>query len=218
MARILDLFCGAGGAAEGYHRAGFDVVGVDIVDQPRYRWPLYQGDAIQILRILRRGEWNGLSLDQFDAIHASPPCQAYSPASPQHRFYPDLVPATIRALQVIGKPWVVENVPQAKLHKPIILCGTMFGLRVIRHRAFQTWPRITSEPPFHLDQWDHPQVALRSADVVPGESFLTVAGGGPGGVEECGAAMGIDWMKRKELNEAVPPAYTEWIGQHLVVD
>jgi DNA (cytosine-5)-methyltransferase 1 len=215
MARILDLFCGAGGAAEGYHRAGFDVVGVDIVDQPRYRWPLYEGDAVQCLRSLRRGSWHGLTLDMFDAIHASPPCQFASMASPQGRYYPNLIPATKRALQVLGKPWVIENVPQAGLRKPILLCGTMFGLRVIRHRAFETWPAIEDDPPPHRPIWDHPKVATRTEDLVPGLSFLTVAGGGVGTAEEAGKAMGINWMKRRELNEAVPPAYTEWVGSRL---
>lgn len=133
--RLLDLFCGAGGAAMGYHRAGFEVVGVDIKPQPRYPFEFIQYDALGF--VASHGK-------EFDAIHASPPCHEYSTAT-RHRknrgiTYPDLLPGTQKALRGIGKPYVIENVPGAKalLSDPMLLCGGMFDLGVMRHRYFES--------------------------------------------------------------------------------
>src|SRR5574337_20985 len=125
--RLLDLFCCAGGCAMGYHRAGFDVVGVDINPQQRYPFEFHQADAMTF------------DLSGFDAIHASPPCQAYTVLGGREDLshYPDLVDAVRERLQASGKPWIIENVPGAPLRDPITLCGAMFGLRRYRHRLFE---------------------------------------------------------------------------------
>ncbi len=215
--RLLDLFCGAGGAAMGYHRAGFDVVGVDINPQPHYPFEFHQGDAMT---------W---PLDGFDAIHASPPCQAYSITKNAHsREHPDLVPETLARLMASGMPWIVENVPGAPLDDAIVLCGSMFGGQVWdyyisqpvwlkRHRLFQTsWAMLT--PPCA-----HPR-GVRVGGVYGGawnknhsvDPTVKRTGGytPPDDVQR--VLMGIDWMTRHELNQAIPPAYTEWIGAQLL--
>jgi hypothetical protein len=128
--RLLDLFSGAGGAAVGYARAGFEVVGVDIEPQPNYPFEFHQADALEFCR--EHGH-------EFDAIHASPPCQAYTPLRAVHgKDYPDMLAATREALEATGLPWVIENVPGAPINSGIFLCGTMFDLRVYRHRWFET--------------------------------------------------------------------------------
>ena len=129
--RILDLFCGAGGAGMGYHRAGFDVVGVDISPQPNYPFEFYRGDALEYLASYG---------DRFDAIHASPPCQsssALTKGTNKGRHYPDLIPATREALTRFDVPTVIENVQGSDLRRDVTLCGEMFGLGVIRHRYFE---------------------------------------------------------------------------------
>ena len=201
--RLLDLFCGAGGAAMGYHRAGFEVVGVDIAPQKHYPFEFHQADALTF------------PLDGFDAIHASPPCQAYSLASLSQRQggkqYADLVATIQRRLVESRTPWVMENVMGAPLDRPVLLCGSMFGLLVQRHRLFES-PWLTGFAPF----------ACRH-DYIP----FTVCGHGTPSwqrkrtdrnqsVAECRAAMGIDWMTRAELAQAIPPAYTEFIGRQLL--
>ncbi len=202
--RLLDLFCGAGGAAVGYHRAGFDVVGVDINPQPHYPFEFHQGDAMT---------W---SLDGFDAIHASPPCQRYSVATVFHpgrqAQHPDLVDPCREMLEAAGVPWVIENVMGAPLRNPIMLCGTMFdGLRVYRHRNFESMPSIYW-PPMH--NW-HEHRPAEVGRKVPGHGWMTVAGHFSD-VKAAGNAMGIDWMTRDELRQAIPPAYTRWIGAQLL--
>lgn len=142
---LLDLFSGAGGAAVGYHRAGFDVVGVDIEPQPDYPFRFYRHDALQFLAEHAR---------LFDAVHASPPCQHYCRTnrgnSGNHLAYPDLVADIRRALERTALPYVIENVPGAPLHDPVTLCGEMFGLRVIRHRLFESnLPLLQPEHPRH---------------------------------------------------------------------
>jgi hypothetical protein len=133
--RLLDLFCGAGGAGVGYHRAGFEVVGVDIEPQPNFPFEFVQADAMTY------------PLDGFDAIHASPPCQAYSLASGYQgkgarAKYPELVGPTRDLLVQTGLPWVIENVPNAPIRKDLLLCGEMFGLRLHRHRIFELGGRF----------------------------------------------------------------------------
>ncbi len=222
--RLLDLFCGAGGCAVGYHRAGFDVVGVDNRPMPRYPFTFQEGDAIELLRCLLKGGYfqpNGegrcLYLEDFDAIHASPPCQAYT--SLRHlakKEYPDLLAPSRSLLVESGKPWVIENVPGAPVHYHVFLCGGMFGLRVYRHRLFET--------SFFVWQREHPKHRVlagakgtkggrgRKAHYLAG-GHVTVAGNVG---SYAGPAMGIDWMTGKELSQAIPPAYTEWIGLRLL--
>jgi len=139
--RLLDLFCGGGGASMGYWLAGFEVVGVDTAKRGRYPFAHFQADALEFVRMYGR---------DFDAIHASPPCQAYSRLAARHpeREYPDLIEPTREALQATGKPYVIENVPEAPLIEPVVLCGSSFFLgtndeqyQLRRHRAFETnWP------------------------------------------------------------------------------
>lgn len=206
---LLDLFCGAGGCAVGYHRAGFRVVGVDIKPQKRYPFTFVQADALEYVR--RFGK-------HFDAIHASPPCQQYTALrSLTKKEYPDLLAQTRNLLIASGKPWVIENVPGAPLHYGVMLCGTMLdGLRVYRHRWFET--------SFWMWQPEHPKHKVlagakgtkggrqRKAHYESG-GFVTVAGDVG---SYCGPAMGIDWMTGDELSQAIPPAYTEFIGRQLI--
>ena len=228
--RLLDLFCGAGGCAVGYHRAGFDVVGVDIDPQPHYPFEFWQLDALEVLDWLLTGRWQVAELRDLDAIHASPPCQAYSAGKnmwknrlPDDR-HPDLVEATRALLKATGLPYVMENVEGAPLTNYVVLCGDMFGLGVKRHRLFETSFFIWDPP---ICRPDHP------------DFFVSVFGGGAlsrtpeGGstthgtgnfmqrrthikIREAERAMGIDWMSRTELSQAIPPAYTEFIGRQLL--
>ena len=141
--RLLDLYCCAGGAAVGYHRAGFDVVGVDIAFQRNYPYEFHQGDALDY--VAEHGH-------EFDAIHASPPCQAFSKTRTLHNNeHPDLVAPTREALQATGKPYIIENVTSAPLRPDVTLCGLMFGLKVFRHRIFETggWTATAPEHPTH---------------------------------------------------------------------
>ena len=196
--RILDLFCGAGGAAMGYHRAGFEVVGVDINPQPHYPFEFHQADALTY------------PLEGFDAYHASPPCQAYSDAIRMVEGragrklkgdYPKLIEPTRQRLTAMGKPYVIENVKNAPLTIDIVLCGTMFGLRIIRHRYFEApWYNWQLLPPCnHADVYDPWH-----------EDWLKQK-------EKMLEAMKINWtMTRPEVREAIPPAYTEYIGKELM--
>lgn len=219
--RLLDLFCGAGGASMGYHRAGFEVVGVDIEPQPHYPFEFFQADALAVLRShkvrLCTGDGRG-----FDAVHASPPCQAYSDLQRRsRRSYPKLIEPVRELLQAIGLPWVIENVPEAPLLAPIILCGTMFaGLRVIRHRGFESnIPLAWHQGGFHPR---HPLVftydkrKAHYGQLDQDVSFVQVTGGGNATVANKADAMGIDWMTGAELNEAIPPAYTKFVGHQLL--
>lgn len=203
--RLLDLFCCAGGAGMGYQQAGFDVVGVDKDPQPRYPFPFLQADALSLdPRFLRH----------FDAIHASPPCQAHSNAQRiQRREHPDLIAPTRRMLAASGLPYVIENVEGAPLIDPIMLCGSMppfTGLRVYRHRLFEV--NFELRRPAHFGHVT-PQTMM-GRPPKDGE-FMHVVGNFSG-VAAARAAMGIDWMTRDELREAIPPAYTRYIGEYLL--
>lgn len=210
--RLLDLFCGAGGAGMGYHRAGFEVVGVDNRPMPRYPFEFIQADALEFCA--EHGA-------EFDAIHASPPCQKYSITrnfKTMRADFPDLVAVTRERLRSTGLPFVIENVPGAPLINPLVLCGSMFGSRVIRHRLFETNPNLWFPPatcghgPAMPMWWKSRQRALAQGKTfrymtVAGNSFL---------MPEARRAMGIDWMSRTEISQAIPPAYTEYIGRFLL--
>ena len=211
---LLDLFCGAGGAAMGYHRAGFDIVGVDITPHSDYPFRFLQADALDALRHL----WH-LNSTLPHAIHASPPCPRYTTLAAgtngNSDDHPDLVPETRRLIRETGLPYIIENVPGAPLHNPILLCGEMFGLDVIRHRLF--------ESNTFLWQPEHPPHRGRVAGYRHGEYFdgpyfaVYGDGGGKGSLSDWQAAMGIDWMTSKDdLADAIPPAYTEYIGAQLL--
>lgn len=203
--RLLDLFCGAGGAAVGYHRAGFDVVGVDINPQPNYPFEFHQADAM------------AFPLDGFDAVHASPPCQGYSVTASLHDSdYPKLVEAVRGRLQAAGIPLVIENVAGAPLLNAVRLCGSSFGLGVRRHRLFETDPVLIGVPPCA----HHLQPEPIDVTGTGGPAARKPGGGGgihrkPRNLAHAREVMGIDWMTRPELSEAIPPAYTQWIGEHL---
>lgn len=209
MVRLLDLFCGAGGSAVGYNRAGFDeIVGVDLVKQPRYPFTFIQADAMTF------------PLDGFDAIHASPPCQAYSPLGKFHkeREYPDLIADVRDRLARSSVPYVIENVPGAPLLSPVMLCGSSFGLDVRRHRLFETNAVLLRPPCVH--SWQKPRFSNTGTRR---RAILSSVVGVYGGAHFKGdnlayrqAAMGIDWMQMDELSQAVPPCFTEFIGRALI--
>ncbi len=188
--RMLDLFCGAGGCAMGYHRAGFEVVGVDIKPQKRYPFEFIQADALSFLR--EHGH-------EYDAIHASPPCQAYAAVTRwrgRSSKHPDLLGVVREAMPWTGTLWVIENVREAPL-SGLVLCGTMFGLPVRRHRVFESnvllWlPSATCKH--------------RSTDL----PFMHK------GERAFADAMGCQWMSNIEARQAIPPAYTEFLGKQLL--
>jgi DNA (cytosine-5)-methyltransferase 1 len=235
---LLDTFCKQGGAGVGYERAGFRVIGVDIEPQRHYPFEFHQGDALEFIR-----RWG----HQVAAIHGSPPCQAYSIATagnPTARSkHVRLIAATREAMQSTGRPWVIENVEQAKreLVDPMLLCGRMFGLRaddadgeplvLDRHRLFESnLPLLAPPHPTHGDE----QVAGvygggRRAKRLPGESLAEVAprdryaarverGGGyvPRSREVKQALLDIDWMTVAGMEESIPPAYAEHVGRQLM--
>jgi DNA (cytosine-5)-methyltransferase 1 len=210
MPRLLDLFCGAGGVAMGYHRAGFDVVGVDIRPQPNYPFRFIQQDVLLFDESERFG-----FLQSFDAIHASPPCQAYSPlnALSPHKSYPDLVAATRAMLDDSGVLYVIENVMSAPLIKErsIVLCGSMFGLRTYRHRRFESHLKLVA--PEHPKHTVLTATKQRKARWVEGWNVSVT---GDVGTYVGPLAMGIGWMTGNELCEAIPPAYTQFIGEQLL--
>lgn len=190
----------------GYHRAGFEVVGVDIKPQPHYPFEFHQADALTF------------PLDGFDAIHASPPCQAYSSATPRQHSHPDLYAPTRDLLVASGLPYAIENVIGAPYGHGVFLCGSMFGLTVDgewiqRHRNFES-SLFMFQP-----ACQHP--AGRRSLLVTGHAFIREARdidrhSRQGPFELAERLMGIDWMTRKELVQAIPPAYTEWIGRQLL--
>jgi len=227
--RLLDLFCGAGGAAMGYHRAGFDLVGVDIRPQPNYPFDFVQADALEFLRMLLENDlphgWSNMSVDgsefvDFDAIHASPPCQAYSQTQRLHGAdHPELIAPLRELLRDTGLTYVIENVEGAPLENPVKLCGSSFGLAVKRHRLFECDPFWVMAPPCqHPTEAKYPTHARKDkAQLSP---FVHIYGTGGGAGKDINLwrwAMDVPWMQTKaEIAEAVPPAYTEFIGTQLV--
>jgi DNA (cytosine-5)-methyltransferase 1 len=215
---LLDLFCGAGGCAKGYADAGFSIIGVDKEPQKRYPYTFIQMDVFEYMQTFESAH----AVLKFSVIHASPPCQRYSVATKKknRNEYPDFIPSVRNLLQKTGLPYVIENVSGAPLlsEKTVTLCGVMFNLGVFRHRLFETNFSLSS--PSHIK---HPG---RIGD----GKYFSVAGGtgrwkswgsvhrniSKGTITECKRAMGIDWMIRKELVQAIPPAYTEYIGRQLL--
>ena len=209
--RILDLFCGAGGAAMGYHRAGFDVVGVDHVRQPDYPFDFVRADAL------------AFALDGFDLIHASPPCKRFTVANRVDRargarlfdWNEDLLTPTLERLRAQPTPWVVENVPGAPMPvEAVTLCGSAFGLAVRRHRLFAASVGLRS-PGCRHDLQPHPVGVYgdggRWTRRAPGGGGTKVSG------PEAAVALGIDWtVAQRSLSQAIPPAYTELIGVQLL--
>lgn len=202
--KILDLFCCGGGAGMGYHLAGFEVVGVDIEPQPKYPFEFIRDDAISFL--ISHG-------NEFDAVHASPPCQAFTPATKQWRGegreYNDFISATRKELIALGRPWVIENVVGAPLVDPVLLCGAMFGLKTYRHRLFESSHYLYV--PAHLKH-TIPQAKMGRA---PKDGEFIQVVGHFSGVPFAQKAMNIGWLGQKELAQAIPPAYTEFIGLQL---
>lgn len=218
--RLLDLFCGAGGAGAGYARAGFDVVGVDLAPQPDYPFTFIQADAMTF------------PLDGFDAIHASPPCQAFTSLKVMHnaREHADLLTPTRERLLAWGGPFVIENVVGAPLQDPVLLCGTMFGLGVTaydgwrelrRHRLFETcWPLLGRRCQ-HKSlgavgtiglYGDHARDRRRKANGQASIDFPM-----QDGLRLGKEAMGMPWASRwRSLTQAIPPAFTEHIGAQLL--
>jgi DNA (cytosine-5)-methyltransferase 1 len=215
--RLLDLFCGAGGAAMGYHLAGFEVVGVDIEPQPHYPFEIHQADAMTF------------PLDGFDAIHASPPCQEYSVSRHlrnirPHETKPMLIAPIRMRLEQSGIPWIIENVAFSDLPDALILCGSMFGLPIRRHRWFSSSHLLFAPGGcHHTESCINPiggkvrgYGTLASKTIYidakgrtrKRESYLKLAVGQ--------RAMEIDWMTMGELSQAIPPAYTEWTGRQLL--
>lgn len=215
--RIADLFCGAGGAAKGLQRAGFHVVGFDIKPQPRYAGDeFHQADALTV------------DLSGFDAVWASPPCQYYSRLRHlpwlKDRSYWRSIPPTREHVQKWDIPYIIENVEDARwdMCEPVTLCGEMFGLSLFRHRRFEcSWFQLM--PP-HIKH---------TKTIAPGHASLSERGNGMQGFKEINrdsiaghgrrgdvgkwsAVMGIDWMTGAELAQAVPPAYAEYLGEHLI--
>jgi len=203
--KLLDTFCKAGGAGAGYAQAGFEVVGVDIEPQPHYPYEFHQADALQF--IADHGH-------EFDAIHASPPCQDYTWASIQHKKngkkYPDLLAPTRDALIKTGLPYVIENVVGAPLLNPIVLNGLFFGLRVRRTRLFE----MNFEIPFFLIPKEGRSFFRKGRKNKDGDIVVPV--GHFSNIAYVRKVMGIDWMNQEELANAVPPAYTEFIGNILL--
>lgn len=221
---MLDVCCGAGGAARGYKRAGFYVIGVDKDPQPNYAGDEFiQADAVEFLdrMIIDGGVWAQTWIDRglFACVHASTPCQAHSDLQKQNkRDYPDLIGPVRERLLEWGIPYVMENVEGAPLIDPVMLCGTMFpALRVIRHRLFET--TFPLEAPAHGKHplvFTHDKRKRHYGQLDQNVSFVQVTGGGNCTVSNKRAAMGINWMTGKELNEAIPPAYTEHVGRYLM--
>ena len=217
--RLLDLFCCEGGAGTGYAQAGFDVVGIDIAPQPRYPFEFHQADAIEYVT----EHWR-----EFDAIHASPPCQAYSITKHSHgKDHPDLLEPTRMALIATGLPYIIENVVGAPLIDPVLLCGTMFNLSAIdvdgeplvlqRHRLFESNVWLMSAGGCSHD-------GRQVAGVYGGGRHRNVSDRDSpsrrGGYTPLGSVraelMDMPWATQHGLTQAIPPAYTEFLGRQLM--
>lgn len=204
--KVLDLFCGAGGASMGYHRAGFEVTGVDIKHGKRYPFKYLRLNVMEL---------QPSDLAEYDLIHASPPCQTHSItknlriAQGKQTDKLDLIEPTRALLQASGKPYVIENVPGAPLFKPILLCGSAFDLKVRRHRLFESNVELKGTVCDHKKQGRPVGVYGSMRDEIPSGGKTAES------IEQAREAMGIDWMIWGELVEAIPPVYTEYIGRQV---
>lgn len=204
--KLLDLFCCCGGISKGYHDAGFDeCVGVDINDDHKYPYNFIHSDVFKL-------DLNFFS--KFDLIHASPPCQHYTWAARKDRIdkFPDLVERTRNLLLKTGKPFTIENVVGAPLRKDLVLCGEMFGIRVLRHRIFEI-EGFNVIQPSHIKH--KPQIAKDKS------YYASVAGHGGDSysfkLEDWQKAMGIDWViDKKHLTQMIPPIYSYYIGKRFI--
>lgn len=204
--KLLDLFCGAGGAAMGYSRAGFDqITGVDLKPMPRYPFDFVQADALEYLAgLIKSGE-----IAQYDAIHASPPCQKYGKTKHLAGSHPQLIEQVRDLLMLSGLPYVIENVPGAPLIDAVLLTGAMFGQRIKRDRLFE----CSFQVPFVMSP-SVPSAVKMGRAVAEGDIIQPV--GHFSNVQYARQEMGIDWMIGAELSQAIPPAYTEWIGKKMI--
>jgi DNA (cytosine-5)-methyltransferase 1 len=216
--RLLDLFCGAGGAAMGYHRAGFEVTGVDLHQQPRYPFRFVHTEALGYLESLICGDAAGY----FDVIHASPPCQGYTQLAAvnaklgRKERHAKLIAVTRALLDQSGLPYVIENVVGAPLIAPVRVCGTAFGRPLRRHRLFESNLKLVGTPcehgrfaePKYWTGW-RPKGERKLSTVVQVYGNAADKHLWPG-------AMGIDWMTYGEIAEAIPPDYTYYIGRQLL--
>ena len=208
--RLLDLYCKAGGASKGYADAGFEVVGIDIKKQKRYPYEFIQADCLEILQDMEY-------LRTFDVIAASPPCQTHSRtkhlrnAQGKSTDKVDLIPQTRSALIESGVPYVIENVPGAPLINPVQMCGSYFGLKVRRHRLFESNYHLIGSPCKHKEQGKPVGIYGSMRDEIPKGGHTAKS------IEEAREAMGIDWMIWGELVEAIPPRYTYEIGKQLIL-
>ena len=207
--RLLDLYCKAGGASKGYQLAGFEVVGVDIKKQKRYPYEFIQADCLELMKDMK-------FLRSFDVITASPPCQTHSitqhlrNAQGKSTDKIDLIPQTREALIASGKPYVIENVPGSPLINPIQLCGSSFGLKVRRHRRFESNLNLLGSVCLHKEQGKPVGVYDSMRDEIPKGGHTAKS------IEEAREAMGIDWMIWGELVEAIPPIYTAFLGKQIL--
>jgi DNA (cytosine-5)-methyltransferase 1 len=205
--KLLDLFCGAGGASAGYAMAGFEITGIDLKHGKRYPFTYIRGDVREYL--------HKEFLDQFDVIAASPPCQTHSStkhlrvAQGKSTDKIDMIPEVREALIASGKPYVIENVPGAPLINPVQLCGSAFGLNVRRHRLFESNLKLQGTACFHKEQGRPIGIYGSMRDEIPGGGHTAKT------MPEAHAAMGIDWMIWGELVESIPPAYTKFIGEQI---
>lgn len=213
---LFDGFCGASGAGKGYENAGWHTVGCDIDPKPLRHNPheCYQGDVLTVLdTLLDGGMWHGYRLSDFQAIHCSPPCQEYTVLRARHpeKHYPDLIMPTRERLLTSGKAWIIENVIHAPLNYGVMLCGGMFGLRTYRHRRFES-SHLIFQP-------SHPRHTVRTATKqrrAAWDAGMNVSITGSVGTYLAREAMGIDWMTSDGLSQAIPPAYTHWLGVQLL--
>lgn len=207
--KLLDLFCCEGGAGTGYAQAGFDVVGVDVLPQPRYPFEFHQADAIEYVKV--HGH-------EFDAIHASPPCQVHSTITPDKSKHVDLIPPTRAVLLELGLPFIIENVEGAKraLIGPLLLCGSSFGLAVRRHRYFESNVWLSGLPCQHSSQGVPVGVYGDHADKPHRRPSGASRGVKAASVDEARDAMGMPWASWHGATQAIPPAYTEFLGRQLM--
>lgn len=201
--KVADLYCGAGGASMGLHRAGFEVEGWDVNHQKNYPFKFNLGNALEA------------DLSGFDLIWASPPCQAYAQAALSQRnkgkVYPDLMASTREKLMSSRIPFIIENVVGAPMRNDVMLCGSMFGLRLVRHRIFELGIKVQ----YQIPVCNHPEVSV----CVVGHGTPTWSRKNNGGkcftIQDCRDAMGIHWMNRGELSQAIPPAYSEFLSKPI---